>query len=91
MSLKDIHDRRLRSALGFLSRADVGYIRMRKSIPSILRQRIVILYPWKSDAEAFVLLALQFADKHNPEFLTYINLCWNKHNAEEELIDKNML
>jgi len=72
MDMSKVKDRRMVAALGFLSRADVGYVGMVNGLSDTCKDEIAKIYPKATDAEAFVVLAVKFAYDQRGSFEVFI-------------------
>jgi len=72
MDMSKIKDRRMIAAIGLMSRANVGYVSMRNIQSVNSTEYLLELYPDKSDAEAMVLLAIQFAYANVSTYMDFI-------------------
>jgi len=66
------NDRRMVAALSFLTRAGIGYVGMRNDLKVETLNTVEQLYPTITDAEAFVLLAIRFAEAESGSFGDFI-------------------
>ena len=73
MDMSKVKDRRMVAALGFLTRSNVGYVGMVAGLCDEAKEEIAKLYPDQTDAEAFVLLSIQFANDFLGRFENYVS------------------